>query len=349
MGRTGFGSQRAGQDLAVSLLRRRWRQRPNHGGGCGQAPPLHHRRRQFDSLYKKPSLSFCLVIVQLFAETFSNKKVRDELMNQLQTNERCRYIIRMGPEAFKNLCENLKRDCGLRPKKLETIEEQVAKFIYILSHNVKNRPISFFFRRSSETISRHFHRVLQSIISLEEQFLQQPTGLKVSPEVRRSSRFYPYFKDCVWAIDGTHVLVKVYREDAPRFRGRKGYPTLNVLAAYSFDLKFKYVLPGWEGTASDSRIIKNALIREDKLIIPNGKYYLVDDRYMLRSGLIAPYRGVCYNLKEYSSHPPENSRELFNLRHTSLYNAIERAFSVLKKRFPIIGSTTEPNYSTNTQ
>ncbi|KAK3199780.1 hypothetical protein Dsin_023195 [Dipteronia sinensis] len=138
-------------------------------------------------------------------------------------------------------------------------------------------------------------------------------------------------------------------EDAPRFRGRKGYPTLNVLAACSFDLKFKYVLPGWEGTASDSRIIKNALIREDKLIIPNGKYYLVDDRYMLRSGLIAPYRGVCYNLKANSSHPPENSRELFNLRHASLYNAIERAFGVLKKRFPIIGSTTEPNYSTNTQ
>ena len=66
--------------------------------------------------------------------------------------------------------------------------------------------------------------------------------------------------------------MKVSREDAPRYRGRKGYPTFNVLAACSFDLKFTYVLPGWEGTASDSRIIKNALTREDKLIIPNGKF-----------------------------------------------------------------------------
>ena len=60
-------------------------------------------------------------------------------------------------------------------------------------------------------------------------------------------------------------------EDAPRYRGRKGYPTQNVLAAYSFDLKFTYVLPGWEGTASDSRIIKSALIRNNNLKIPLAK------------------------------------------------------------------------------
>lgn len=76
------------------------------------------------------------------------------------------------------------------------------------------------------------------------------------------------------AIDGTHVRVKVSNKDAPRYRGRKGYPTQNVLAACSFDLKFTYVLPGWEGTASDSRIIKNALTREDKLHIPTGKFLI---------------------------------------------------------------------------
>ena len=61
-------------------------------------------------------------------------------------------------------------------------------------------------------------------------------------------------------------------EDAPRYRGRKGYTTQNVLVACSFDLKFTYVLPGWEGTASDSRIIKNALTRNDNLKISQGKF-----------------------------------------------------------------------------
>ena len=59
---------------------------------------------------------------------------------------------------------------------------------------------------------------------------------------------------------------------------------------------------------------------------------------MNRSRLIAPYRGVHYYLKEYSVHPLENPKELFNLRHTSLRIAIERVFGVLKKRFPIIAS-----------
>ena len=54
-------------------------------------------------------------------------------------------------------------------------------------------------------------------------------------------------------------------------------------------------------------------------------------------------------MKEYSRNPPRNARELFNHRHSSLRNAIERAFGVLKKRFPIIASATEPNYGVKTQ
>ena len=61
-------------------------------------------------------------------------------------------------------------------------------------------------------------------------------------------------------------------EDARRYQGRKGYPTQNVLATCSFDLKFTYVLPVWEGTALDSKIIKNALTRNDNLKIPQGKF-----------------------------------------------------------------------------
>ena len=61
-------------------------------------------------------------------------------------------------------------------------------------------------------------------------------------------------------------------EDAPRYRGRKDYTTQNVLATCSFDLKFTYVLPGWEGIVSDSRIIKNTLTRNDNLKIPQGKF-----------------------------------------------------------------------------
>ncbi|XP_074559887.1 uncharacterized protein LOC141815924 [Curcuma longa] len=271
--------------------------------------------------------------------------IRRILLHNLMTStDACHSILRMSLDGFRGLCEILKQSKRVKDNRNSSVEEKVAKFLYLLGHDVKNRELSFFFRRSTRTTSNHFHEVLKAIIGLHAVFIKQPDGAEIPPLIESSNRFYPYFKDCVGALDGTHIRVKVSDVDAPRYRGRKDWPTTNVLAACSFDLKFTYVLAGWEGTASDSRIIKNALSRRDKLIIPHGKYYLVDSGFMLKRDLITPYRGIRYHLKEYSRCGPTNAKELFNLRHASLRNAIERAFGVLKKRFPIIASGTEPHY-----
>ena len=107
----------------------------------------------------------------------------------------CRDIICMGPGAFLDLCDMLRKEGGLQPTQWATIEEQVAKFLYILSHGVKYWEISFFFFfcRSGETINRHFHQVLRSVIQLEEKFLK-PDGSQTSVEILNRSRFFPYFK-----------------------------------------------------------------------------------------------------------------------------------------------------------
>ena len=55
------------------------------------------------------------------------------------------------------------------------------------------------------------------------------------------------------------------------FRGRKNYPTQNVLTAVDFDLKFTYVLAGWEGSAHEATILADALERDDGLRVPEGK------------------------------------------------------------------------------
>ncbi|XP_052726714.1 protein ALP1-like [Vigna angularis] len=201
---------------------------------------------------------------------------REQLMSYLVHTNRCRDIIRMGPEAFINLCERVRSSGLVKDAIRSTVEEQVAEFLHIIGHNVKNRSVAFFFHRSGSTVSKHFHNVLDAILTLESEFLIQPSGNEVHPHVLNNNRFYPYFKDCLGAIDGTHVRVRVPTSEAPRFRGRKDWPTQNVFAACDFDMKFTYVLAGWEGTASDSRILKNALDRDDPLVIPQGKYYLDD-------------------------------------------------------------------------
>jgi hypothetical protein len=54
--------------------------------------------------------------------------------------------------------------------------------------------------------------------------------------------------------------------------------------------------------------------------------------------LTPPYRGVRYHLKEWkhSNAKPQNKEELFNLRHASLRNVVERAFGIVKKRFSVL-------------
>lgn len=63
------------------------------------------------------------------------------------------------------------------------------------------------------------------------------------------------------------------------FRGRKQYPTQNVLAAISFDLRFTYVLAGWEGSAHDALILSDALERQDGLRVPPGKMLYICSHY----------------------------------------------------------------------
>ena len=60
------------------------------------------------------------------------------------------------------------------------------------------------------------------------------------------------FKDCIGALDGTHIALTVLEDDQMHYRGRKGIPTINVLAVCDFDLQFIYILIGWEGSAHDA-------------------------------------------------------------------------------------------------
>ncbi|GAV62916.1 LOW QUALITY PROTEIN: DDE_4 domain-containing protein, partial [Cephalotus follicularis] len=258
----------------------------------------------------------------------------------------CIDQIRMRPVAFYELCNILTRYNLVRQSRNMSIKEQVLLFVHCLGHNVRFRVLARRFHRSSETCHRYFRIVLKAVLKLYK-YVVRPPDDSTPPEIMNSQRFYSYFKDCVGAIDGPHVRASVPLEIQRRFRGRKGGTTQNVLATITFDLKFTYVLAGWEGSAHDSRILNSAPSRSGGFKIP-GKFYLGDAGYGLRPGIISPYRGVRYHLNEFSKErPPENEKELFNLRHSSLRTTIERGFGILKKHFCVLDA--EPFWSFATQ
>ena len=67
-----------------------------------------------------------------------------------------------------------------------------------------------------------------------------------------------------------------------------------------------------------------------------GKYYLGNPSYGVRKGIISPYHGFCYHLKEFSDNPLRNGKELFNLWRSSLHISIKRHSRVLKKSFSVL-------------
>jgi hypothetical protein len=76
----------------------------------------------------------------------------------------------------------------------------------------------------------------------------------------------------VGAIDGTHVLARVPRHMQPAFMGRKHTTTQNMLAAVDWDLRFTYVLAGWEGSTDNTLILVDALQRPNDVTVPPGTY-----------------------------------------------------------------------------
>lgn len=109
----------------------------------------------------------------------------------------------------------------------------------------------------------------------------------------------PYFHQCLGALDGSHLPVHVPEANRTAYRNRKGDISQNVLIACTFDMRIVYVLSGWEGSASDSRIFEDARISDFR--IPPERYYLGDAGYANSRAVMAPYQGKRYHLKEWGS------------------------------------------------
>nr|XP_043616517.1 protein ALP1-like isoform X1 [Erigeron canadensis] len=98
---------------------------------------------------------------------------------------------------------------------------------------------------------------------------------------------------------------------------------------------FTYVLAGWEGSAADSRVLRDAISRPQGLRVPRGSYYLCDAGYTNGDGFLTPYGGQWYHINDWSN-PPTTAKELYNKRHSSARNVIERAFGMIKNRWKIL-------------
>jgi hypothetical protein len=252
----------------------------------------------------------------------------------------CRVVFRMEPHIFKEIANYLRSNRLVVDTRI-TVEEKLGIFLYMLSINASYEVLAVFFGHSNDTFHHHINHFFKNVIpTLSQRFLQPPDPDQVHPKIQDNPAYYPFFKNCLGAIDGTHVPISLSPDKHSPFRNRKGTLTINVMLACDFDLNVTFISSGWEGSATDSRVLRSAMSKGFK--VPPGKFYLVDGGYPNTESFLAPYRGVRYHLKEFGvGHAkPRNPKELFNHRHAKLRNHVERTLGVVKKRFPILKVAT---------
>ncbi|KAM0866809.1 hypothetical protein ACQ4PT_042406 [Festuca glaucescens] len=141
----------------------------------------------------------------------------------------------MEPTIFRSLANYLRRErlvCDTRIK----VEEKLAFFMYMLSHNASFEDPQLQFGHSNASyhhIMKHFFNVVVPILS--NRFLKLPNPNEVPYKILSDSRFYPYFKNCIGAIDGTHIPISVSPDEAAPFRNRKGTLGQNVMMAEAWN------------------------------------------------------------------------------------------------------------------
>ncbi|KAB2612062.1 hypothetical protein D8674_036888 [Pyrus ussuriensis x Pyrus communis] len=103
----------------------------------------------------------------------------------------------------------------------------------------------------TSTLRLYFNSVLQGILQLQGILLKVPQPVPIDSTDPR----WRCFKNCLGALDGTHIDVHVPEIDKPRYRTRKGRVATNVLG----------------GSASDSRVLHDAITRPNGFKVPAGK------------------------------------------------------------------------------
>lgn len=226
------------------------------------------------------------------------------------------------------------------------VEEKLLIFLYICGQGASWRNIRYRCGHSQSKISSIFHEILEALLQLYSKVVLEPSR-ETPEEIRNNPQRASYFQDCIGALDGSQFKMWVPTKDQRRYRNRHGDLAQNVLAVVDFKLNFLYILAGWEGSAHDGRVLKDAINRG--WAPPEGKYVLADAGYSNSPTILTPFRGVRYHLREISQSrlKPQNKEELFNFRHSSLRIAVERTFGVFKRKWRIFDRPHE--FSNRTQ
>ncbi|KAJ4824675.1 hypothetical protein Tsubulata_006001, partial [Turnera subulata] len=76
--------------------------------------------------------------------------------------------------------------------------------LFILGHNIRHRVVADRFQHSTETVQRHFKQTIKALRKLGREIIKQDST-ELPDHIVNNLIFYPWFHNCLGAIDGTHI------------------------------------------------------------------------------------------------------------------------------------------------
>ena len=137
-------------------------------------------------------------------------------------------------------------------------------------------------------------------------------------------------KNVIGAIDCSHIGVIGQQFCNENYINRKGFPSTLLQAVCDDKRRFTNCYAGWPGSVHDARVFSNCDIsqvieNDPSSYFPDDTHLVGDAAYPLTRYMLTPYKDNGYLTEVQKS---------YNNRQSVTRNIIERAFALLKGKFP---------------
>lgn len=170
-------------------------------------------------------------------------------------------------------------------------------------------------------------QVSEALAARRAQFIAMPSTNEEVRKVRQEFYNIAKFPRCIGSIDCTHIkIASVGGDQAEIYRNRKNFFSLNVQTISDPQLRICNIVARWPGSAHDSTILNNSVIKQR---FENGEFgdsvLVGDSGYAIHKFLITPLL-----------NPTTEPEQVFNESIIRTRNTVERSYGAWKRRFPIL-------------